>query len=47
MNIQHIFDAFASAFERKIDKDYFIVLQFEISDHPGTVWQIEVKNGYT
>jgi hypothetical protein len=45
MNIKDIFNDFAKAFERKIDKDYFIKLQFEIKDVENNIWQIDVNNG--
>jgi glyoxylate utilization-related uncharacterized protein len=45
MNIKGIFDDFAKAFEKKINKDYHIRLQFEIYDMEDDIWQIEVKNG--
>jgi len=45
MNINDIFNGFAKAFEKKIDKDYHIRLQFEIYDMENDIWQIEVKDG--
>jgi mannose-6-phosphate isomerase-like protein (cupin superfamily)/putative sterol carrier protein len=45
MNIKGIFDVFARAFEKKIDNDYHIKLQFEIYDMENDIWQVEVKNG--
>jgi hypothetical protein len=45
MNIKGIFDEFAKAFEKKIDKDYHIQLQFEIYDMENDIWQVDVKNG--
>jgi hypothetical protein len=45
MDINDIFNDFARAFERKIDNDYFIKLQFEIRDVENGIWQIDVNNG--
>jgi len=45
MNIKDIFEEFAKAFEKKIDKNYNIRLQFEIYDMENDIWQIDVKNG--
>jgi putative sterol carrier protein len=45
MNIEYIFNDFAKAFERKIDSDYFIKLQFEIKDVKKNIWQVDVNNG--
>jgi len=45
MEIGDIFNDFAKAFERKIDDDYFIKLQFEIKDVENNIWQINVNNG--
>ena len=45
MNINEIFYDFAKTFERKIDKEYFIKLQFEIKDIDNNIWQIDVNNG--
>jgi hypothetical protein len=45
MNIKNIFDEFAKAFEKKIDFDYHIRLQFEIYDMENDIWQIEAKDG--
>jgi hypothetical protein len=45
MNIKDIFKDFAKAFERKIDKDYLIKLQFEIKDMENNIWQVDVNNG--
>jgi hypothetical protein len=40
-----IFDEFAEAFKKKIDKDYHIKLQFEIYDMENDIWQVEAKDG--
>jgi putative sterol carrier protein len=45
MDINDIFDDFAKAFEKKIDNDYFIKLQFEIYDMENRIFQINVNNG--
>ena len=46
MEIKEIFEDFAKAFERKIDFDYKITLQYEIIDlEKDNIWQIDVKNG--
>ena len=45
MNIEDIFNNFAKAFERKIDSDYFIRLQFEIKGMENNIWQVDVNNG--
>jgi hypothetical protein len=45
MDINDIFKDFAKAFEKKIDKDYKIRLQFEINDIDNGIWQIDVNNG--
>jgi hypothetical protein len=45
MDINGIFDDFAEAFEKKIDNDYFIKLQFEIYDMENGIFQINVNNG--
>ena len=45
MEIEDIFNDFAKAYERKIDSDYFIKLQFEIKDVENNIWQIDVSNG--
>ena len=45
MDIKDIFNEFALAFEKKIDQEYFIKLQFEISDVENGIWQIDVNNG--
>jgi mannose-6-phosphate isomerase-like protein (cupin superfamily) len=45
MKTNEIFNDFARAFEKKIDNDYFIKLQFEIYDMENEVWQIDVNNG--
>jgi hypothetical protein len=45
MDINGIFKDFAKAFEKKIDKDYKIRLQFEINDMENGIWQIDVNNG--
>jgi glyoxylate utilization-related uncharacterized protein len=45
MNIKYIFEEFAKAFEKKINKNYHIRLQFEIYDMEYDIWQIEVKDG--
>jgi len=45
MEINGIFNEFAKAFEKKIDKEYRIRLQFEIYDMENDTWQIDVNNG--
>ena len=45
MDIRGIFNDFAKAFEKKIDNDYKIRLQFEINDMENGIWQIDVNNG--
>jgi hypothetical protein len=45
MDINGIFNDFARTFEEKIDNDYFIKLQFEITDEENGIWQIDVKDG--
>jgi hypothetical protein len=48
MDNKTIFSDFAKAFERKIDKDYYIRLQFNIYDTENgenDIWQVDVKNG--
>ncbi|GBU27679.1 hypothetical protein R84B8_01216 [Treponema sp. R8-4-B8] len=45
MDIKVIFNDFARVFEKKIDKDYFIKLQFEIYNVENGIWQIDVNNG--
>jgi hypothetical protein len=45
MDIKGIFNDFAKAFEKKIDKEYSIRLQFEIYDMEKSIWQIDVNNG--
>jgi hypothetical protein len=45
MNITNIFNSFAEAFAKKIDKNYFIRLQFELYGIENGIWQIEVKDG--
>jgi hypothetical protein len=46
METQKIFKDFAKAFERKIDVDYKITLQYEIIDlEKDNIWQIDVKYG--
>ncbi len=46
MEIKKIFDDFANAFSKKIDVNYHIKLQFEISDlEKENIWQIDVDNG--
>jgi len=45
MDINGIFNDFAKAFEKKIDRDYKIRLQFEIHDMENSIWQIDVNNG--
>jgi len=45
MDLNNIFNEFAKVFEKKIDKDYKIRLQFEIYDMENEIFQIEVNNG--
>jgi hypothetical protein len=45
MDIKDIFNDFARAFEKKIDKEYNIRLQFEIYDTEKGLWQVDVNNG--
>jgi len=45
MDINGIFNDFAKTFEKKINKDYKIRLQFEIYDMENEIWQIDVNNG--
>jgi hypothetical protein len=45
MDIKDIFNDFARAFEKKIDNEYNIRLQFEINDTKKGIWQIDVNNG--
>jgi hypothetical protein len=45
MEIKVVFEDFAKTFEKKIDKDYKIRLQFEFYDMENGVWQIDVNNG--
>jgi hypothetical protein len=45
MDINDIFNDFARVFEKKIDKEYNIRLQFEIYGGGKGVWQIDVNNG--
>ena len=46
MDIKKIFDDFSEAFTKKLDKDYFIKLQFEFTDiKDKNIWQINVKDG--
>jgi hypothetical protein len=45
MDIKGIFNDFARAFEKKIDSEYNIRLQFEIHDTEKSIWQIDVNNG--
>lgn len=45
MDINDIFNGFAKSFERKIDKDYFIRLQFEVYDTANGIWQVDVNSG--
>ncbi len=46
MEAKKIFEEFAKAFEKKIDFDYKITLQYEIIDLvKDNIWQIDVKNG--
>ncbi|MDR1398973.1 MAG: hypothetical protein LBJ41_03515 [Treponema sp.] len=45
MDSKGIFNDFAKTFEKKIDKEYNIRLQFEIYDEEKSVWQIDVHNG--
>jgi len=45
MDINGILSDFAKAFEKKIDKDYKIRLQFEVNDMENGIWQIDVNNG--
>ena len=44
MEIKTIFNDFAKTFEKKIDKNYSIRLQFEIKDMPNDIWQVDVQN---
>ena len=44
MDTKVIFEEFAEAFEKKIDKDYYIKLQYEITDEENGIWQIDVNN---
>ncbi|MDR1324582.1 MAG: hypothetical protein LBK00_00925 [Treponema sp.] len=44
MDISGMFNDFAKTFERKIEKDYFIRLQFEIYDVEQGIWQVDVHN---
>jgi hypothetical protein len=45
MEINTIFNDFAKAFEKKINKGYFIRVQFEIYDMKNEIWQVDVNNG--
>jgi mannose-6-phosphate isomerase-like protein (cupin superfamily) len=45
MDTKAIFNEFAKVFERKINKDYQIKVQFEIIDEENGIWQVEVKDG--
>jgi hypothetical protein len=45
MDIKGIFNDFAKTFEKKIDKEYSIRLQFEIYDTERSIWQIDINNG--
>lgn len=46
MEIKKIFEDFAEAFVKKIDKNYFIKLQFEFTDLKNeNIWQVDVKEG--
>jgi hypothetical protein len=45
MDINGMFNDFARAFEKKIDKEYKIRLQFEIYDIENCIWQIDINNG--
>jgi hypothetical protein len=45
MDIKDIFNDFAKAFEKKIDKEYSICLQFEIYGTERSIWQIDVNDG--
>jgi mannose-6-phosphate isomerase-like protein (cupin superfamily) len=45
MDTKTIFNEFARTFERKIDKDYYIKVQLEITDEKNGIWQIDVKDG--
>lgn len=45
MDIKKIFNDFSRAFNKKIDKDYFIKLQFEFIDlKTENIWQVDVKD---
>jgi putative sterol carrier protein len=45
MDTNTIFNDFAKAFKKKIDKDFFIRVQFEIYDMKNEIWQVNVNNG--
>ena len=45
MTVNEIFEDFAKAFEKKIDKNYSIRLQLEINDMPGDIWQVDINSG--
>jgi hypothetical protein len=48
MDNKTLLNDFAKAFAKKIDKDYFIRLQFEIYDAENSendIWQVDVNNG--
>jgi hypothetical protein len=46
MALKNIFDEFAVVFSKKIDKEYYIKLQFEFIDiSEKNIWQIEVRDG--
>jgi len=45
MTVDGIFEDFAKAFEKKIDKNYSIRLQLEIKDMPGNIWQVDINSG--
>lgn len=46
MKIKKIFEDLAEAFVKKIDKNYFIKLQFEFTDLKNeNIWQVDVKDG--
>jgi hypothetical protein len=45
MDIKSVFNDFARTFEKKIDKDYFIKLRFEIYDVENGIWQVDVSGG--
>jgi hypothetical protein len=45
MDLNNVFNDFAKAFKKKVDKEYFIRIQLEIYDMENEIWQIDIKNG--